>query len=243
MSTAVRLRRFEVAARLRGPAIMQMEKFINNPQNLVGELLEGFALGFPDRICFKTNTVSWIVQKSPEKVRLIILGDSGHEAGLSGFVGEGMLDYSVAREIFAALGTARCIVTIRNACAGGSTALLIVLNRAGDVLSAKYSNVVGPARRPENQNGFDSRRLCWWTECGGLPRTGRSFAVYKIVGRAAEQGAPLCLNCAGRRKRDTDFGLAVRTAAHPSTGSSIFELGEDEMEIGLGQHGEAGTGR
>lgn len=96
---------------------MRMKKFVNKPENLVRELLEGFALAFPDKICLASpNTISRRVSKSSEKVRLVTLGGSGHEPGLSGFVGEGMY-----------------------ACAGGSSTLLIVLNHAGDVLSANIA--------------------------------------------------------------------------------------------------------
>lgn len=119
---------------------MRMKKFVNKPENLVRELLEGFALAFPDKICLASpNTISRRVSKSSEKVRLVTLGGSGHEPGLSGFVGEGMLDYSIAGEIFAAPGAPKCLQAIRNACAGGSSALLIVLNHAGDVLSANIA--------------------------------------------------------------------------------------------------------
>jgi dihydroxyacetone kinase-like protein len=71
-------------------------------------------------------------------------------------------------------------------------------------------------------------------------------AVYKVAGAAAENGATLdaCFEIADRMQRNMrTLAVAVRTATHPSTGSPIFELGDDEMEIGMGQHGEAGTGR
>ena len=72
------------------------------------------------------------------------------------------------------------------------------------------------------------------------------FPVYKVAGAAAEQGAPLdaCLEIAVRMERNLrSLAVAVNTATHPATGQPIFELGDDEMEIGMGQHGEAGTGR
>jgi dihydroxyacetone kinase-like protein len=75
---------------------------------------------------------------------------------------------------------------------------------------------------------------------------GGFFPVYKVAGAAAEQGASLaaCLEIAQRIERNMrSLAVAVNTATHPSTGQPIFELGDDEMEIGMGQHGEAGTGR
>ena len=80
-----------------------MKKFINEPANLVEELLEGLVLAFPDKVQLGgRNIVARAVLKESGKVRLVTLGGSGHEPGLSGFVGKGMLDYSVAGDIFAA---------------------------------------------------------------------------------------------------------------------------------------------
>lgn len=226
---------------------MRMKKFINDPEHLVGELLDGLALAFPDKVRLINKTiVARAVPKSPDKVRLITLGGSGHEPGLSGFVGEGMLDYSVAGEIFAAPGAPKVIEAIRTACADGSSALLIVLNHAGDVLSAniametavleglKIKMILTREDISGGSNIEDRRGLV-----GFLP-------VYKVAGAAAEQGASLsdCLLIAERLERNMrTLAVAVRTATHPSTGKVIFDLGEDEMEIGMGQHGEAGTGR
>src|SRR6202451_4085170 len=119
---------------------MAMKKFINQPQDIVTELLEGLALAFPDQVrLVGRNIVARAKPKAAGKVTLVTLGGSGHEPGLSGFVGEGMLDYSVAGEIFAAPGAPRSIEPIRLAAAGGAGVLFIVLNHAGDVLSANIT--------------------------------------------------------------------------------------------------------
>lgn len=226
---------------------MRMKKFINEPRRIVPELLEGLALAFPDKIALAgEGIVARARRKSSDKVRIVTLGGSGHEPGLSGFVGEGMLDFSVAGEIFAAPGAPKVVEALRQACAGGAKALLVVLNHAGDVLSA---NIAMAAAARESlavkmvlthedisggSNPDDRRGLV-----GFLP-------VYKVAGAAAEQGASLdqCLEIAERMQRNMrTLAVAVRTATHPATGLPIFELGEDEMEIGMGQHGEAGTGR
>ncbi|HTT60528.1 MAG TPA: dihydroxyacetone kinase subunit DhaK [Bryobacteraceae bacterium] len=224
-----------------------MKKFINNPQNLVQELLEGMALAFPDRVrLVGSNIVARAKPKAAGKVTLVTLGGSGHEPGLSGFVGEGMLDYSVAGEIFAAPGAPRCIEAIRTAAAGGAGVLFIVLNHAGDVLA---SNITMEMARRE---GLNVRTILTHEDISGgkNPEDRRGLVgflpVYKVAGAAAEQGCPLdkCYEIADRMERNMrTLAVAVRTATHPSTGQPIFELGEDEMEIGMGQHGEAGTGR
>src|ERR1035438_7469183 len=119
---------------------MRMKKFINEPRRIVPELLEGLSLAFPEKIRLAgEGIVARAKAKSVDKVRIVTLGGSGHEPGLSGFVGEGMLDYSVAGEIFAAPGAPKVIEALRQACAGGAKALLVVLNHAGDVLSSNIA--------------------------------------------------------------------------------------------------------
>ena len=226
---------------------MRMKKFINDPRRIVPELLEGLALAFPDKVRLAgEGIVARAKGKSTDKVRVVTLGGSGHEPGLSGFVGEGMLDYSVAGEIFAAPGAPKVVEALRQACAGGAEALLVVLNHAGDVLSANI------AMQAAAREGLAVKMVLTHEDISGGPnpddRRGLVgfFPVYKVAGAAAEQGASLdqCLEIAERMQRNMrTLAVAVRTATHPSTGHPIFELGEDEMEIGMGQHGEAGTGR
>jgi len=226
---------------------MAMKKFINQPQNIVPELLEGLALACPGQVrLVGSNIVARAQPKAAGKVALVTLGGSGHEPGLSGFVGEGMLDYSVAGEIFAAPGAPRCIEALRLAAEGGAGVLFIVLNHAGDVLSANITMDI--ARR----EGLNVKMILTHEDIAGgkNPDDRRGLVgflpVYKVAGAAAEQGCPLdkCLEIAERMERNMrTLAVAVRTATHPSTGQPIFELGEDEMEIGMGQHGEAGTGR
>jgi dihydroxyacetone kinase-like protein len=222
-----------------------MKKFINDSKQLVPELLEGFTLAFPRHVTLRgANTIVRATPKPAGKVRLVTLGGSGHEPGLSGFVGQGMLDSSVAGEIFAAPGAVKCIEALRDACAGGESALLIVLNHAGDVLAA---NIAMQAVERERLNV----KMVLTEEDISSPAGDRRglvgcVAVYKVAGAAAENGAPLekCLEIAQRMADNMrTLAVAVRTATHPATGHPIFELGDDEMEIGLGQHGEAGTGR
>jgi dihydroxyacetone kinase-like protein len=224
---------------------MRMKKFINDPQRLAPELLEGYALAFPDKVRLSgTSTIVRTKPKEAGKVRLVTLGGSGHEPGLSGFVGRGMLDYSVAGDIFAAPGAAKCIEALRDACAGGESALLIVLNHAGDVLAA---NITMQAAQRE---GLNVRMVLTQEDISSDPSDRRGLvgcvAVYKAAGAAAEQGASLdaCYTVAHRMEQNMrTLAVAVRTATHPATGQPIFDLGDDEMEIGMGQHGEAGTGR
>lgn len=226
---------------------MQMKKFINQPDHLVEELLEGLALAYADKVRLAGRNI--VVRNTPKKTgktRLITLGGSGHEPGLSGFVGTGMLDYSVAGEIFAAPGAPTVVDALRMACSEGDSALLVVLNHSGDVLS---SNI---ALETATREGLNVRMVLTHEDIsGGANLEDRRglvgfLPVYKVAGAAAEQGASLddCVKVAERMERNTrTLAVAVRTATHPSTGQAIFDLEDDEMEIGMGQHGEAGIGR
>jgi phosphoenolpyruvate---glycerone phosphotransferase subunit DhaK len=226
---------------------MPMKKFINEPRRLVPELLEGLAMAFPDKIGLAGEGIVARAQtKSADKVRIVTLGGSGHEPGLSGFVGKGMLDLSVAGDIFAAPGASKVVEALRMACASGAKALLVVLNHSGDVLSANI------AMETAAREGMNVRMVLTHEDISGGPnhedRRGLVgfLPVYKVAGAASEQGATLerCCEIAERMQQNMrTLAVAVRTATHPSTGSPIFELGDDEMEIGMGQHGEAGTGR
>jgi dihydroxyacetone kinase-like protein len=227
---------------------MKMKKFINKPENLVSELLEGYALAYPEKVKLAgKNIVVRAVPKVMGKVGVVTLGGSGHEPGLSGFVGMGLLDASVPGEIFAAPGPPRCLEAIRLADRGAGV-LLVVLNHQGDVLTANltlelaaqqglnvkqvllHEDVASGSRdKPEDRRGL----------VGFLP-------VYKVAGAAAEEGQSLSevLAIAERLERNMrTLSVAARSATHPSTGLELSPLGDDEMEIGAGQHGESGPGR
>src|SRR5208337_1092579 len=225
---------------------MRMKKFINRSEDLVSELLEGLVLSHPDKVRLAgSNLVARAKSKESGKVGIVTLGGSGHEPGLSGFVGEGMLDVSVAGEIFAAPGAPRCLEAIKLADRGAGV-LFIVLNHAGDVLSANIT--MGMAHK----EGLNVQMVLTHEDISGgaNPEDRRGLVgflpVYKVAGAAAERGFPLdaCAKVAERMERNMrTLAVAVSTATHPATGQPIFDLGDDEMEIGMGQHGEAGTGR
>ena len=224
-----------------------MKKFINDPKNLTAELLEGFAIAHGDVITVTSDKIVGRKQLKPaDKVALVTLGGAGHEPALSGFVGPGALDYSVVGDIFAAPGPPKVLAALRLAQRDAGI-LLIVLNHAGDVMSAdmaaamadkegiKYLKIIthediapGATAPAEDKRGL----------VGCCP-------LYKIAGAAAEAGKSLEeVHAIASRFNDNMATLAVamQTATHPSSGQPIFELAADEMEIGMGQHGEAGTG-
>jgi len=226
---------------------MVMKKFINNPDNLVQELLEGFALANADKVRLSgQNLVVRAEPKQKDKVALVTLGGSGHEPALSGYVGEGMLDISIPGEIFAAPGPPRVIEALRlaNRPAG---VLFIVLNHEGDVLS---SNIAMEMAKKEGLN-VKSVLLHEDISAGSRedPRDRRGLVgclpVIKVAGAAAEQGRSLdeCLKVAESMEQNmATLAVAVSPATHPCTGEPISEVNDDEMVVGMGQHGEAGGG-
>ena len=112
-----------------------MKKFINDPENLTSELLEGLALSNPDIVSLEDgNLVVNKKLKDADRVTIVTLGGTGHEPAISGFVGEGMIDISVAGNIFAAPGPQSCVEAIKMADKGHGV-LFVVLNHAGDMLT------------------------------------------------------------------------------------------------------------
>lgn len=225
-----------------------MKKFINNPENLVSELLEGYALAYPNKIGVAgKNIVVRTVPKAMGKVGVVTLGGSGHEPGLSGFVGMGLVDASVPGEIFAAPGPPRCLEAIRLADRGAGV-LLVVLNHQGDVLTANATLEMA------SQQGLNVKQVLLHEDIASgsrdKPEDRRGLVgflpVYKVAGAAAEEGQSLAevLAIAERLEKNMrTLSVALRSATHPSTGMELSPLGDDEMEIGAGQHGESGPGR
>lgn len=227
---------------------MKMKKFINDPSNLTKELLEGLALANSDILEYVDGKM--IVNKKlkdADRVTVVTLGGTGHEPAISGFVGEGMVDISVPGDIFAAPGPQACLEALKLADKGHGV-LFVVLNHAGDMLTG---NLTMKAAKKEGlkvikvvtqedisnaprENGEDRRGLV-----GCVP-------LYKIAGAAAAEGKTLEEVAAIAQKfadNMATIAVAARGATHPTTGDMIAELGEDEMEIGMGQHGEGGGGR
>lgn len=228
---------------------MKMKKFINDPSNLTQELLEGLALS-NQNIIELTEGTRLVVNKKlkdAERVTIVTLGGTGHEPAISGFVGEGMVDISVPGDIFAAPGPQPCFEAIKMADKGKGV-LFVVLNHAGDMLTANLTmkmvkkaglNVVKVVTQDDvanapRENADDRRGLV-----GCVP-------LYKIAGAAAAEGKSLEEVAAIAQKfadNMATIAVAAKGATHPSTGGVIAELGEDDMEIGMGQHGEGGGGR
>jgi len=227
---------------------MAMKKFINDPADLASELLEGYCAAHSDKVVLKSEKLVVRAKPKPEdKVAIVTLGGAGHEPALSGFVGEGMLDISVVGDIFAAPGPPKVIEALRmvNRPAG---VLFVVLNHEGDVMSANM------AMQMAEKEGLKVKMLLTHEDIApgiNTPIEDRRGLVgciplYKIAGAAAEAGKSLeeVYEIAERFNQGmATLAVALKTATHPVSGEYIATLDEDEMEIGMGQHGEGGGGR
>ena len=226
---------------------MATKKFINNPDNLVAELLEGFMLANARTVALEgSNLVVRAEPKPLDKVALVTLGGAGHEPALSGFVGEGMLDISVPGEIFAAPGPPRVLEALRKANRDAGV-LLVVLNHEGDVMSADMATEMG------QKEGLNVKQILTHEDISAGTREDPSdrrglvgcLPVIKVAGAAAEQGKSLdeCWAIADRMERNmATLAVAVSSATHPATGEAISDVADGEMVVGMGQHGEAGGG-
>jgi len=227
---------------------MAMKKFINDPADLTAELLEGYVQAYGSKVALQSEKL--IVRAAPKdesKVAIVTHGGAGHEPALSGFVGEGMLDISAVGDIFAAPGPPKVFEALQAANREAGV-LFVVLNHAGDVMSANM------AMEMANKEGLNVKMILTHEDIAAGPdapmedRRGLVGCVplYKVAGAAAEAGKSLDEVYAIAEKYNDNMAtlaVALKAATHPATGEEIFDLADDEMEIGMGQHGEAGTGK
>jgi len=226
---------------------MPMKKFINQPDQLAKELLEGFVLANAKLVALEGHDL--VVRATPkpqDKVALVTLGGSGHEPALSGFVGEGMLDISVPGNIFSAPGPPRVIEALRKANRDAGV-LLVVLNHEGDVLCANMVMEMAAREGLNVKQILTHEDISAGTRKDPKDRRGLvgCLSVIKMAGAAAEQGRSLdeVLSVAERVERNmATLAVAVSSATHPATGEPISQIGDNEMVVGMGQHGEAGGG-
>ncbi|MEG2203864.1 MAG: dihydroxyacetone kinase subunit DhaK [Oscillospiraceae bacterium] len=227
---------------------MKMKKFINSQENLTPELLEGFALANANLVdLLPNNTVVNKELQNANRVTIVTQGGSGHEPAISGFVGEGMIDVSVVGDVFAAPGPQACVDAIQLADKGHGV-LYIVLNHAGDMLTGNLT------MKQCKKLGLHVAKVVTQDDIANAPRENSDdrrglvgcIPTYKIAGAAAAEGKSLEeVTAIAQRFADNMATLAVaaRGATHPATGSMLADLDENEMEIGMGQHGEGGGGR
>ncbi|RKD32545.1 dihydroxyacetone kinase subunit DhaK [Thermohalobacter berrensis] len=226
-----------------------MKKIINNPESVVEEMLEGIVNAHPEYVKRLEGFNVLVRADAPVKgkVALVSGGGSGHEPSHGGYVGKGMLDAAVAGEVFTSPTPDQVFEAIK-AVDGGSGVLLVIKNYTGDVMNFEMaaemaemegikvdSVIVNDDVAVENSTYTTGRR--------GIAGT---VFVHKIAGAAADKGLEL-----KEVKRIAEkvinnvrtMGMSLTPCTVPAAGKPSFELAEDEMEVGLGIHGEPGTHR
>jgi dihydroxyacetone kinase-like protein len=223
-----------------------VKKLINAPEGVLTDALIGFAAAYPD---LTVNLEDRFISRGPTagKVGLVSGGGSGHEPLHGGFVGYGMLDAACPGEIFTSPVPDQ-LLAATNAVDGGNGVLHIVKNYTGDVLNFQMAaELAGDDGTPvESVLVNDDVAVENSTYTAGRRGTGGTVFVEKIVGAAAERGADLAACAAVGREvneRSRSFGVALSANVIPATGKPGFELGDTEIELGVGIHGEPGRQR
>ena len=209
-------------------------------------MLRGYALAYPALICISYDPL-YVIRETYTargKVALLAGGGSGHEPMHLGFVGYGMLDAAVPGPIFTA-PTPDQIIAATIAADRGAGVLYIIKNYAGDILNFEIAREVCAARGIAIASVLvnDDAALDAAADRRGI---GATVLVEKIAGAAAESGASLA-ECAAIAQRVVDatrsIGVALTSCTVPERGRPTFDLGDDEIEIGVGIHGERGRRR
>jgi len=226
-----------------------VKKLINDPQHVVAESLEGFAAAHADLVSVHTDPpfVTRAGGTTAGKVGLVSGGGSGHEPLHAGFVGVGMLDAAVPGAVFTS-PTPDQIAPALQAADGGKGVLAIVKNYTGDVLNfetaAELADAEGVTVRSVVVNDDVAVEDSLYT--AGRRGVAGTVAVEKIAGAAAERGDDLDAVAAVAEKviaNVRSMGVALTACTVPHAGKPSFDLPEDEIEIGIGIHGEPGRRR
>jgi len=231
-----------------------MKKIINSPDSLVEEMLQGLCAAYPQYVNrVPDSNVIVRARKKSANVALVSGGGSGHEPAHAGYVGTGMLDAAVCGPVFTS-PTPDEVQKAINAVKTIAGVLLIIKNYTGDVMNFEMAQEMAEAEGvkiakvivnddaaieavddPEHQSYTTGRR--------GIAGT---IYVHKIAGAAAEAGLPLEAVQKTAEKviaNVSTMGMALGPCTVPAAGKPGFTLGEDEVEIGLGIHGEPGVAR
>lgn len=226
-----------------------MKKIINDPSTVVVDSLRGMAVAHPDLLRITTDPAVVARADAPVagKVGVVSGGGSGHEPLHGGFVGPGMLDAAVPGAVFTS-PTPDAILAAIQQVDGGAGVLLIVKNYTGDVLNFETAAELADAEGITTRTVVidDDVAVKDSTYTAGRRGVGGTVLLEKITGAAAEQGAGL--DTVERLAKHVvanvrSMGLALTAPTVPHVGTPSFDLADDEMEVGIGIHGEPGRER
>src|SRR5277367_4102333 len=227
-----------------------MKKFVNRPENVVEEMLQGLALLHPGLVRLSGHKVMLRADAGEirdHQVAVISGGGSGHEPAHAGYIGAGMLSAAVAGEVFTSPSSDTVFAAIK-AVAGKPGALLVDKNYTGDRLN------FGLAAEMARAEGIpveiiivdDDVALKGTGQATGARGLAGTVFIHKLLGAAAAEGKSLAdLAAIGKAAVASlaTMGVSFSAGTSPAVGKPSFELGEHEMELGLGIHGEPGVKR
>ena len=227
-----------------------MKKLVNDPGDVVDEMLDGMIAAYPDELRRLPDTKVLVRDDAPVdgKVGVVSGGGSGHEPTHAGYLGEGMLDGAAAGEVFTS-PTADELSEMIQAADGGEGVLCVVKNYEGDVMNfdtaadmAEMEDVSGVEQVVVN----DDVAVEDSTYTSGRRGVCGTIYVHKCAGAMAERGEDI-----GEVKRVAEkvidnvgtMGMALTSCITPEKGEPTFDIGDDEIELGIGIHGEPGVER
>lgn len=229
---------------------VKTKKLINAPENIIAEMIEGMVGAHPDMLRVEGETGRAVVAvDGPRegKVGIVVGGGSGHEPAFAGYVGRGLADAAAVGNVFASPSPAH-IAEAARAADGGAGVLMLYGNYTGDVLNFTM------AAEELAQDGMDVRHVAVADDVASAPLDRKSerrgiagdFFVFKVAGASADLGESLprveaLAQAANEATRS--MGVALSPCSLPQTGKPNFSIGDDEMEIGMGLHGEPGIRR
>ena len=225
-----------------------MKKLINSPDQLVDEALAGVALAHADLVRVESPNIV-VRRDAPRsgKVGVISGGGSGHEPMHGGFVGRGMLDAACPGAVFTSPVPDQMLAATQ-AVNGGAGVLHIVKNYTGDIMNFELAAELAKAEGIDVESVViaDDVAVKDSLYTAGRRGVGGTVLAEKIVGAAAEEGADLATVkalCERVQANVRSMGMALTSCTVPAAGKPTFEIGDDEMEIGIGIHGEPGRER
>ncbi len=224
-----------------------MKKIINHPNDVVSELLVGMVKAHPSLQYTEQLEVVSRREKTSGKVGIVSGGGSGHEPAHAGYVGRGMLDAAVAGNVFSSPSPDRIIKGIEEA-NGGAGVLLIIKNYSGDIMNFGMSKDLAEMDDIEVESVVvkDDVAVPDSTYSTGRRGIAGTVFVHKIAGAKAEAGGSLQEVKAAAEKAIANIrsmGMAMSPCTLPAVGKPGFQLGDNEIEIGMGIHGEPGVER
>ena len=226
-----------------------MKKIINNPSNFVEESIDGLIKSHPDvyALAKDNNRVVTRANKSSKKVGIVTGGGSGHLPVFTGYVGKGFLDACAIGSVFASPSVEQMVSAIKNA-DNGNGVLCIIGNYGGDVMNFEMACETVEAEGIKTKKVIVADDIASASESEKSKRRGIAgmIFVFKIAGACAETGTSLddvFKTTTEANDNIRTLGVALSPCILPEAGKPTFEINDDEIEIGMGIHGEPGIKR